>query len=439
MQLRIIPEDFLIIKRFLLLFIILLFVNTYSQNYKTRFYKKNFRSEYSTQKRQNLEKEKLQKQIANLFNSEYSHINEKSYLKIFKEIKLKFIRFAELENFISYVLSNQNKFSEKFIYNVIEVAYTLYPEKYTNEVKLIFDTTNSSDLFVISSKYLIKNNIKLQYLNELNTRFNQSKLLITGLKNELENLTFAGNNSPPLIDLLSYEFIKNKTIIFSFHRKNRKFPGLTIVRNPKGEFVRDSDNKIISVRQLAYSATNLPGYMRRGNTPQGIYSVQGYYITNTESIGPSPIVISRVPFEVSTSSFFHKRVAGNWDLKKYKSFLPESWREYFPITESYRAGKLGRRLIIMHGSADDLSYLKHLPYYPMTPSLGCLTTLELWDEQSGALLESDQLRLMNAFYNSGKLNGFLVVIEIDDKQKPIEIGELKNLLISAEKILKSKY
>ena len=408
-----------------LLISIVLITVVYPQNYKQRFYKKNFKSSFATEKRQIRTRNDLDKKIDNLLTINNLKKNPKELRSIFKELKLKLIRKPVVKKIITKVLSEYSEFSEKLIYEIIELAYILYPKEFTEPISKINASAKTPDLFVISSKYLILNKIRKDYLTESKKRFRKKNVLLKGFEKELSG----SEKIPSLKDLLKHSFMKNKTVIFSIHRKNRKFPGLTIVRNPDGEFVKNEKNEIICVRQLANSVTNLPGYMRRGNTPQGIYSVQGYYITKTESIGPSPIVISRLPFEAGVSVFFHGRKAGKWNLEKYKSLLPESWKNYYPFTESYRAGKLGRRLIIMHGSADDLSYLKELPYYPLTPSLGCLTTIELWDKTSGALIESDQLKLMNAFYNSGKLNGFLVVVEIDNQQKSVEPDEIKRILM----------
>lgn len=406
------------------------------QSVRPRFNKKNFKSSFATAARQKIEKDRYFFELDQLFNGEYKDLNEKRFIRSFKELKLKFIKEPYVESFIKYVFTNQKLYSKNFLYEVLELAYTLFPSKFNEEVKEIFFNTDSQNLFAVSAQYLMKNNIKIDFSGEMEKRFEKKNDLLLGLEYQLKSREL---KTPSLIDLLTHNFIKNKTIIFSFHRKERKYPGITVIRTPKGDFVKSKDGEFAGVRQLACSATNLPGYFKRGNTPQGIYSVQGYYITKTESIGPSPIVISRMPYEVSVSSFFHKRKTGKWTLEKYKSILPESWKNYFPFSESYRGGKTGRRLIIMHGSADDMSYYKDLSYYPLTPTLGCLTTMEKWDSETGVLLESDQINLMNNFYGSGKLNGFLIVVELDDQKSPVTMSELKDLLLKAEKILKIKY
>jgi hypothetical protein len=80
---------------------------------------------------------------------------------------------------------------------------------------------------------------------------------------------------PPLSDLLFNDFPVKSSVVFSIHRPDRRFPGLAIIRGADGRFVRDVKGKIFSIRQLAISNSNLPGYLTNGNTPQGIYSIQG--------------------------------------------------------------------------------------------------------------------------------------------------------------------
>src|SRR5690606_25629167 len=103
-----------------------------------------------------------------------------------------------------------------------------------------------------------------------------------------------------------------------------------------------------------------------------------------------------------------------------------------PIYEAYYAGKAGRNEIIAHGTTIDPGFYKNKSYYPFTPSLGCLTTKELWSYETGKIVESDQIKLMNAFNDVGFDNGYFVVVNIDDRESPIEFEELKEILLNVE-------
>ena len=78
----------------------------------------------------------------------------------------------------------------------------------------------------------------------------------------------------------------------------------------------------------------------------------------------------------------------------------------------------------MHGSVDDLNFYKNEPYFPLTPSKGCLTTKEIWSDETGMNIESEQTKLMNAFFSTGELEGFLVVVDINDKEANVTIEEI---------------
>jgi hypothetical protein len=239
---------------------------------------------------------------------------------------------------------------------------------------------------------------------------------------------------PSVKDLLAHHFQKGKTIIYSIFRKERDYPGITVIKKPGGNFVRNDSGEIFHIKHLARSLSDLPYYLKNGNTPQGIYSVVGFYLSPTESIGPTPNVLTRIPYEVPPSIFYHDTTFGRrWNLSDYLNLIPESWKDYQPLQNAYHGGKIGRRKIVMHGSVDDLSFYKDKPFYPLTPTRGCIVSKEIWDEETGKNIESDQAKLMNAFFSTGELDGFLVVLEINDKKKPVNIEEIKPYILDAEK------
>lgn len=380
-------------------------------------------------------REKVRKELFSNFKQTFSgDINEAAWIDLFLEAELmlhkdSLINYSLIRGFHSY----KNR-SDKFNRQIIETAFALYPQEFSKEVYEIFNSTIDVKVFSAASHYLLRSGYKSSkiILNVLMNKYpdygNDSilRFLVRDLENEKTSI-------PPITDLFSHNFQKNKTIIYSIHRKDRRFPGLTIIKAPDGEFVRNPDSSIFSIPQLALSATNLPGYMKNGNTPQGIFSVVGFYISPTKTIGPTPNVLTRIPFEVSTKIFYHNEVeTPKWKLEDYKNLFPVSWQNYLPAMESFYAGKSGRRLIVMHGSVDDLSFYDDEPFFPLTPTLGCLTTKEIWNED-GTNKKSDQSRLMNAFFSTGELDGFLVVIEIDDKKEPVTIEEILSFIQQAER------
>jgi hypothetical protein len=188
----------------------------------------------------------------------------------------------------------------------------------------------------------------------------------------------------------------------------------------------DNNKKIIAIPQFARSLSNLPFYLSNGNTPQGIFRMQGTDVSQSSFIGPTPNIQLAMPFELSVRNFLNVPYIKDsvWNEAQYKKLLPPSWQDYFPIYQTFYAGKTGRTEIIAHGTAMDPKYYKTKIYYPYTPTEGCLCTKEIWSEDDGKRVVSDQQTLINTLKASGSENGYYIVIEIDDQKKPVTIEEL---------------
>ena len=95
------------------------------------------------------------------------------------------------------------------------------------------------------------------------------------------------------------------------------------------------------------------------------------------------------------------------------------------MTEAFYAGKIGRTEIIAHGTTIDPEYFKDKPYYPLTPTLGCLCAKELWNVTTGKLLVSEQFNLYSAFLSTPGNKGYLIVVNLDDQQKAVTREEIE--------------
>jgi hypothetical protein len=215
--------------------------------------------------------------------------------------------------------------------------------------------------------------------------------------------------------------------MYSFQRKNRDYPGMVIVRNPYGTYIRDSTGNIFTVPQLARSISNLPWYLRNGNTPQGIYRMYGFGVSMSNFIGPTANIQLGMPVEIGVKKFFNNNyiLDSTWSLAWYQKLIPQQLINYQPLYESYYAGLIGRSEIISHGTTIDPNFYSGTPYYPLTPTQGCLCTKEIWN---GKRLESDQQKLVNGLLKAGGANGYCVVIEIDDKQAPVTLQDIISYL-----------
>jgi len=341
---------------------------------------------------------------------------------------------------IAVVMQNLDDYDPAFQRAALEAGTTLYPDAFYQEISAFTRQTGDPRLFAMGVCYLqraVKGLKPAQLLLLLRERFPgwESDPILNRLYLDLSAFfPVMAVEKPPIKDLLQYRFGKDKITFFSFQRKNRDYPGLVAIRKTDGNFYRDRQGNILLVSQFSRSLSNLPGYITNGNTPQGIYSVKGTGISENVFIGPSPNIQMRLPWEISVSGFFHAdSLSGlKWSRPLYERLLPESWRSYEPIFEAYYAGEAGRTEIIAHGTTINPEFYHGRSFYPFTPSLGCLTTMELWSDVNGTCLYSGQLSLVSAYRELGTEDAFYVVVEMDDRQEAVTAGEVVPYLLNSE-------
>ncbi len=339
-----------------------------------------------------------------------------------------------------FALINFDQRSPAFQRSLLEAVYVLYPQEFLKEVLNIVHNTTNPKIFAIGINYLLNKNANdNEYYRALMENkfpdYNDNPILFS-LSNYLEKpMPKLVEERPPLVDLLSADFGEGNTVIFSLQRVDRDFTGIVLVRKPDGKFVRNNDGTIFNVPQLARARTNLPDYITNGNTPQGIFSIQGVDVSKDESIGRTTNIQLIMPFETTKILFNHSTNSADtsWNLQSYKNLLPTSWQNYFPIYGTYYAGKAGRTEIIAHGTTIDPSFFKGKSFYPISPTLGCLCTKEIWSEDNGDRLLSDQQALADAFNSTGNLKGYLVVVDLDNKKMPVTVNEVVMQILKAEK------
>ncbi len=323
----------------------------------------------------------------------------------------------------------------------LEAAYALYPREFTTTVMLLADSTETPRLFAMATLYLMRADAgkanRMACLARQQRKFPQwiSDPVLWRLGEELrEPRREQIKNRPSLVDLFRSAGAADKIVVFSIQRLNRDHPGLTIIRAADGRFLRRDDGSLFSIPHLARSLSNLPGYLTNGNSPQGIMTILGVEGAESEFIGPTPVLNMALPGEVTPYRFFHNTAMPDttWTPARYATLLPSGWRDYPPIFEAYWAGRAGRTEIIAHGTTIDTEFYRHQPYYPFTPSLGCLTALELWSGVDGRLVISDQRALIEAYRAAGGGPGFLVVVEKDDRQEPVTVREIVTDVLKAE-------
>jgi len=314
--------------------------------------------------------------------------------------------------------------------SLLELLFSNYQEVYSPQVKTLFENTIDPKIFAIAGEYL---------LNAINTSAEKNALLILAKKRSgifpesphssqlIHNIIHYGKKSitPSFQSFLKKDYLKGNTLMISFQRMNRNYPGLVMVRDSSGNFIKNS-NSYFAVPQLARSISNLPGYITNGNTPEGIFRMDGFDISRISMIGPTNNVQLTMPFEFNAFHFYRDSTLSDTigNITLYKNLLPKNFRNHYPMHQSFYAGKAGRSEIIAHGTTIDPSFYTGMPYYPLTPTIGCLCTKEIWSMENGKRLESNQQLLVDAITEAGGPYGYAIVINIDDKQSAVTLEDI---------------
>ena len=327
--------------------------------------------------------------------------------------------------------SKAAQLSEYFQKNLLETTYSLYTKEFKTQALQLMKQTGSIGVFIRCAEYVLRAdpvNGKAAIASLIRQKFpNDSSVGMQLLKSRIT--TKKTQPLPPLNDIFNDNFLKGQTVIYSLQRSNRDYAGLVIIRKPDGRFIKDSTGNYFYTAQLARAITNYPFYITNGNTPQGILRFSGFDVSRLLYIGPTPNLQLQLPFEVAPDAFFADSSFADttWSPALYASLLPPTWRNYEGIYESFYAGEMGRTAIIMHGTTIDPAFYKAEPYYPQTPSLGCLCSYEAWND-SGYRIRSNQQHIKDALDSIGSSEGYVVVIDIDNKKKNVEIEEIRSLL-----------
>ncbi|MES1222212.1 MAG: hypothetical protein ABUT20_42345 [Bacteroidota bacterium] len=317
--------------------------------------------------------------------------------------------------------------------SLLEAVYAVFPKEYMQHMQGVEEKENDPLLFAMATAYLLRNDTSTDYSNYLKIRMDEkfpgydTIPLLGELQQYLETHTKqVTGKTPDIISLFRYQKKSGQKIIYSFQRWNRNYPGLAIVQNADGSFVKDANGKLLVFEQLARSGSDLPYFIRNGSTPQGIYSITGTDVSHNNFIGPTPNIQLVMPFESKWEKYFRDQWNYSHDsLYLYHELLPENWRRYEPMMEAWNAGKIGRTEIIAHGTALDPEYFKDKPFYPLTPTEGCLCAKEIWNVTSGRLDISEQFNLISAFLSTPGNKGYLYVINLDNQQKAVAREEVE--------------
>ncbi len=346
------------------------------------------------------------------------------------------VRTPQSDQGFDRLMNIWNRLDQSVKISLLEAVYAIYPDKYIAQVRRIAETATHRRLVAISLSYLKRNN-PVQWATWqriLATRFPNynADLFMQRLYQHLG--AEVPGPLPSLDSLFAHQQLHKYKIVYSFQRPNRDFPGLAVLQEADGFFARDSAGKLLAFQQLARSANNLPFFITHGNTPQGLFAITGTDISRSPYIGPTPNLQTPMMYEVTPPVFTHyfPLVFSATPEAIYRSYFPQNWQNWNGLMEAHDAGKIGRSAIIAHGTTIEKTWFEGMPWYPFTPTMGCLSIYENWDPVTGKLVSFDQLNLVNTFLRTEGMKGYMMVINLQDERTPVTVEEIENLISNFE-------
>lgn len=339
--------------------------------------------------------------------------NENKYQSAFWASELMLTKSVRDSANLSFACKHFTEYSDNFKRSLLQHIYTLYPYGFKKQLDSLIRLEQDAKRFAIMANYLIRIDARnIEFVTTLMIKnfkhWNENPILIAFSESQT---TVQGLTKQQIDDLLTFSSKSKEASFFVFVNKNRDIPGYLIIQKKEGEVIVENGDTL-KFRLLARSITNLPEYITNGNTPQGVYAVQGFSTSDNVFIGKSSTIISTLPFETSLAEFSFGKMKGDWNLEQYNKFYPESWSNYLPKNRAFYAGKAGRGEIIIHGTTIDTDFYKSQSYYPFTPSMGCLCLLERWNIADGSLIESEQLRLVNILKKNNIKCAMMYIVEL---------------------------
>jgi hypothetical protein len=191
-------------------------------------------------------------------------------------------------------------------------------------------------------------------------------------------------------------FKNNQLSLFAILPSNRKNLGKLLIRKDNGDFLKDLNGNIWSISILACSGRGLAFHHSNGQTPNGVYSIDG------------------VMPEANKNYEFGKfrRLIVNFTHEE--NLLPESQKNKNCWLQAVVAQKLGRSLLRIHGTGR-VNRNPFTTFYPFVPTSGCIATNENNNDQRELLdMMMVALGLAITFENEVNLKAILYVVEYND-------------------------
>ncbi len=336
---------------------------------------------------------------------------------------------------IRLAVTDLHRRSYGFARALLELLYGQYPNEFRKEILAYLPSISDAKVWTMAAEYLLRKASK----EEGRKLERQAHSMLKQNPNNPFYLSFLQNFEDKLKDTIHYhdlfskDYLPGNVLMISIQRTNRDYPGIVVIRDSSGNFLKNSTGKIFFVPQLARSLSGLPGYLTNGNTPSGILRMDGFDVSKAGAIGPTQNVQLTLPLEFNSLHFLRDSSLTDTILKidAYRNLLPKNLRNSGSMMEAFYAGMAGRHEIIAHGTTVKPEYYSGKPYFPFTPTLGCLCTNEIWSDLNHLRVSSDQQSLVDAIKRAGGATGYAIVFNINRREAPVTIEEVLELMRKA--------
>ncbi len=262
-------------------------------------------------------------------------------------------------------------------------------------------------------------------------KWQQNVYLRTTLQETAESLS--PRPLPPVADLLNWTIASQQLQLYVLCQRDRQVLCTAVLKDRQGQFVRQN-GQLWTMPLLLRSLHRLNWNFVRGNTPQGVFRIEGVVPQPDDEFfrayGQFSLVNLYVPFEPGAKAFLPgKPGAFKGNLATYQALLPPTWRDHLPFQQSFWAGRAGRSEFRIHGTGEAPDFFsgnkQRSETYNWNPTIGCLSAIEVYDDR-GQLVQADMPQLLQTLEAIGgpRFTGYLVVAEVGNSQQPITGSEI---------------
>lgn len=333
--------------------------------------------------------------------------NYQKWKSAFWAMEIMLYKPAAFEKSIPVFLKQFTQLNAGLQWTFLEALYTLYPGDYAPYMKETLQGGKTDKIKALVLEYLHLG--KIDPIISSNDSFYQSPYYQLYLLNNkpISNLISIKEST-----ILKNDFLPNQNILVSFQYKDRNRPGYLMIRTAENKWATNKKNEPLRFTQLARSITNMPYYLTNGNTPQGLFRITGLDSSSNNWIGPTANLQMLMPYEQNNGPSFFSNGSDEIGNKKFYQNLLGPLSSVTGLWQSYEAGKIGRSEIIAHGTTIPTEFYSKQTYFPCTPSLGCLCSPEIWNEE-GTLVSSVQTEWIAEIKKLQQLPTYLLVIELE--------------------------